>query len=823
MQVSVAWLRELLGEDGWEKLARRQIPSADGQATAAKGSAGESSAVSRVSRELAARLTMAGLEVEFVTPAGPPLDGVIVGEVLSVVRHPNADTLTVCQVATGRETLQVVCGAPNVRAGMKAPLATVGARLPGDVQIRKARLRGEESQGMLCSARALGLSDDASGLLELPEELPTGQALTEALALDDVVLGFNLTPNRGDCLSVLGIAREAAAQAGEALVVPAIAPVAAGAADTVPVELTAGAGCVRFASRVIRGLKGGAQAPLWMRERLRRAGLRPINAVVDVTNYVMLELGQPMHAYDRRQIDAGIVVRRARARETLRLLDGRDIAMDESVLVIADHKQAVGLAGIMGGDRSGIDETTTDVLLEVAYFAPDAIAGRGRRYGLVTDASQRFERGVDPTLQERALERATRLIVDFAGGTAGPLAVAELEDELPQARAVRLRPARARMVVGAEIADAEMRQHLEALGMEVQGAVDAWRVTPPAWRFDIAIEEDLIEEIARLHGFDKVPEARQTAAVVMPPCTETRVDEDRASDILIGRGYHEAITYSFVDHATQALFSPGMTGLRLTNPISEELAEMRLSLWPGLVRALRENQRRQQPRVRLFECGRTFATVNGTLREVPVIAGLAAGPALPEQWGSRSDPVDYFDVRGDLEALIAATGDAAAFRFEAGEHPALHPGQTARLWRGERAIGWLGRLHPELEARLELTYSAVVFEVESEPLLAARVPRHQEVSRFPAVRRDLALVVDEKSTVREVLERVRVSAGNLLTEVVLFDVYRGAGIPSGRKSLAIGLNLQDISRTLTDEDTDAVVARVIADLAGEYSATIRDK
>jgi len=804
MQVSLAWLREILGPGNWLDGAERLGPS-------------------EYSRKLAARLTMAGLEVESITAAGPPLKGVIVGEVISVARHPNADTLTLCQVATGRETVQVVCGAPNVRTGMKAPFASVGATLPGGVEIRRARLRGEESFGMLCSARELGLSDDASGLLELPAELPAGQTLAETLGLDDIVLGLNLTPNRGDCLSVLGIAREVAALSGAPLAPPGMAAVVPTGRDTVPVELTAGAGCARFASRVIRGVNSGAPAPLWMRERLRRAGLRPINAVVDVTNYVMLELGQPIHAYDRHELDGGIVVRRARTGETLRLLDGSDVTMDESVLVIADHGKALGLAGVMGGDRSGIDEGTTDLLLEVAWFAPEAIVGRARRYGLVTDASQRFERGVDPTLQERALERATRLILDSAGGAAGPLEVAELADELPKPRPVRLRTGRARLVVGAEIGDAEMRSHLHNLGMRVDGGSDPWSVTPPPWRFDVNIEEDLIEEVARLHGFDHVPEVHQTAAIVVPASTEARIDEDRATDILIGRGYHEAITYSFVDHATQTLFSPGIEALRLLNPISEELAEMRLSLWPGLVRALRENQRRQQSRVRLFECGRTFDIGDGRPRETPVIAGLAAGPALPEQWGGRSRLVDYFDVRGDLEALMTETGNLAAFSFVADAHPALHPGQSARIWRGDRAIGWLGRLHPELEARLELTYSPIVFELELEPLLAARVPRHADVSRFPSVRRDLAVVVDETSTVQEILARVRASAGGLLTDLVLFDVYRGAGIASGRKSLAIGLNLQDISRTLTDEDTDAVVARVIADLAGEYNATIRDK
>jgi phenylalanyl-tRNA synthetase beta chain len=815
MLVSVDWLRELVGPEIWLKATLEE-----GNPAASQVSAAEKMALSQF---LARRLTMAGLEVESVTPAGPPLPGVIVGEVVSVVRHPNADNLTLCRVATGRETLQVVCGAPNVRAGMKTPLATVGATLPGGVEIRKARLRGEDSSGMLCSARELGLSDDASGLLELPTDLPTGQPLAEALALEDVVLGFNLTPNRGDCMSVLGIARETAALAGQALAVPAIPAVAAGSDHTVPVELTPAAGCVRFAARVISGLRPEAQSPLWMRERLRRAGLRPISAVVDVTNYVMLELGQPMHAYDRREVERGIVVRRAREGEVLRLLDGREITMDGSVLVIADRARSLGLAGVMGGDRSGIGDDTTEVLLEVAYFAPEAIAGRARRYGLITDASQRFERGVDPRLQERALERATRLIIDAAGGVAGPLTLTELADELPQRREVRLRPARARAVIGASIDDGAMLRHLSSLGAAATVAPDGLRVVPPSWRFDLAIEEDLIEEVARLHGFDQVPETPQTAAIVVQPSAEGRIDDDRVADLLVARGYHEAITYSFVDPATQALFAADGVALRLSNPIAEDLAEMRQSLWPGLVQALRDNQRRQQPRVRLFEIGRAFRTPHGRLSEIAIIAGLAAGPALPEQWGARSAPADFYDVKGDVEALIGMTGEAAAFRFAAAEHPALHPGQCARLWRGDRPIGWLGRLHPDVEARMDLTYSAIVFEIEAEPLLAARVPQHREASRYPGVRRDLSFIVDEGPTVREILDRVRASAGGLLTELVLFDVYRGAGIPRDHKSLSIGLNLQDISRTLTDEETDAVVARVIADLEGEYNATIRDK
>jgi phenylalanyl-tRNA synthetase beta chain len=563
---------------------------------------------------------------------------------------------------------------------------------------------------------------------------------------------------------------------------------------------------------------------MWMRERLRRAGLRPISAVVDVTNYVMLELGQPMHAYDLRELQGGIVVRRARTGEVLRLLDGRDITLDPSVLVIADHAKTLALAGVMGGDHSGIGNDTTDVLLEVAFFHPSAIAGRGRRYGLVTDASQRFERGVDPTLQERAIERATQLLLACAGGTPGPTEVTELSDELPRRAGVAFRPSRARRVIGADIDDAAIERILRQLGMQVvEHGGAAWRVTPPAWRFDIAIEEDLIEEIARIHGFDAIPETDPATPLAIPALRETRVSPETAADLMVQRGYFEAITYSFVDPDLQAVLCPGEPALRLANPISADLAEMRVSLWPGLVRALLENQRRQQPRVRLFELGHKFRVEGDTLNEIPVIAGLAAGPALAEQWGMPAAEVDFFDVRADLEALFRATGAADAFDFRPGQHPALHPGQTARILRDGRPVGWVGRLHPDVSRRLELTYSAIVFEVETESGLEAAVPRFAEVSRFPAVRRDLAMVVAEPVPVQDLLDTVRTSAGALLTGLVVFDIYRGKGIADGFKSVAVGLNLQDVSRTLTDDETDAVVAQVVKDLERGHSATIRDK
>ena len=774
-------------------------------------------------RELASRLTMAGLEVEAVEAAAPPLAGVVVGEIIEHARHPDADTLSVCKVSTGAEVVQIVCGAPNARSGLKAPLATIGAKLPGGMEIRKAKLRGVESFGMLCSASELGLSEDATGLMELPAGTKTGAAITDALGLDDTILEVNLTPNRGDCMSLQGVAREAALLAGGALLGPECAPVPPQSTERFPVELDAGAGCARFAARVIRGLRADAQAPLWMRERLRRAGLRPISGIVDVTNYVMLELGQPMHAYDLRELDGGIVVRRARAGETIKLLDGREVELDETVMVIADRSRALAIAGVMGGEHSGISASTTDVLLEVAFFLPEAVAGRGRRYGLVTDASQRFERGVDPTLQERAIERATQLLLECAGGVPGPVEVTELRDELPQRVAVPFRPERARKVIGAPVGDDTIATIFDRLGMTVTRGGNDWQVGSPPWRFDIAIEEDLVEEVARVHGFDRVPETDPVVRQVMPALSETRVAEETAADLLVQRGYFEAITYSFVDPALQALFCPGVSALELSNPIASDLAVMRVSLWPGLVRALVENQRRQQPRVRLFEIGRRFSLESNTLVEVPVIAGLAAGPVMPEQWGARAESVDFFDVKSDIEALLRATGASGEFRFAADQHPALHPGQASRILRDGRAVGWLGRLHPELEGRMDLTYSALVFEIETGPGLAAVVPQHREISRFPSVRRDIAIVVDEAVPVQALLDRIRASAAPLLADLLVFDIYRGPGITPGRKSVAIGLNLQDISRTLTDVDTDAVVAQVVTDLEREHNAAIRDK
>ena len=773
---------------------------------------------------LAHALTMAGLEIEGISAAGPSLPGVVVGEVKSVTKHPDAEKLNVCVVSTGRQEFQIVCGAPNVRVGMKAPLATIGSKLPNGMEIKRAKLRGVESFGMLCSARELAINEEASGLYDLPADLKAGQDLVSALGLDDTIFEVNLTPNRGDCMSVAGVAREVAAARGNPLHAPAIDPVAATINDTFPVRIETGAaanspvGCYKFVSRIVRGIRANAASPFWMQERLRRAGLRPISAVVDITNYVMLELGAPMHAYDLGKLNGGITVRFAKAGETLTLLDGRDITLTPDVLVIADERTILGLAGVMGGEDSGISSGTADVLFECAFFDPNDVAGRGRRYGLITDASQRFERGVDPELQERAIERATQLLLDSAGGKAGPTVVTRAPRSYPRIAPIRVRHSRIEHVLGVKIDASIVQSLLTRLGMNVSGRAGEWQVTPPTWRFDIRIEEDLIEEVARLYGFDNIPEAPEFGAHEMAPWTETRVRNERASDLLVDRGYQEAINYAFTDAAAQSLLCPE-PAIALSNPISAELAVMRVSLWPGLLAALSGNQRRQQPRVRLFEVGRRYCASG----ETEVIAAVATGSALPEQWGADVRKVDFFDVKADVEALMALTGAPDEFRFVAEAHPALHPGQSARIYRGDRTVGWLGAVHPEHCTRLDLTYPVFAFELETLAGLAAVVPQFEEISRYPAIRRDIASIVDEGLPVEAVRAVVEKSAGALLKRLTVLSVYQGQQLQKGKKSIALGLQLQDTSRTLTDSEADALVAQVVEQLGRQLNATLRDQ
>lgn len=774
------------------------------------------------------RLTLAGFELEGLVPAAPAFTGIVVGEILSAEQHPNADKLRVCQVSAGGEPVQVVCGAPNARAGIKVPFATVGAELPGGLHIKQAKLRGVESHGMLCSASELGLSTERNGLMELPSTLTAGQCFREALDLDDVVLELNLTPNRGDALSVRGVSREVAVLLDKPLCSHQPASIAAVHADTFPVTLSAPAGCPRFLGRVLKGLNPAATTPAWMVERLRRAGVRAISPTVDVTNYVMLELGQPMHAYDLGRLSGGIDVRWAGQGEKLVLLDGREIELAADELVIADAAGPVGLAGVMGGDRSSIFVgETTEVFLEVAWFAPGAIAGRARRHGLHTDASQRYERGVDPALQAAAMERATALLLEICGGAAGPVVAAEERSQLPQRPVVSLRRSRLDRVLGHAVPSTRVEAILTTLGMQVQAGEHGWNVVPPSWRFDVAIEEDLIEEVARVFGYDAIPEQDAPVPQVPPSHPERLLPRERLMNRLVDFGYQEAITYSFVEPALQATLFPNAAALTLANPISADLAQMRVSLWPGLIRALKENQNRQQTSARLFELGSRFDMSTGSLVEVPSLAGLLAGEVAPEQWGDKSRAADFFDLKGDVEAVLAAGGmgqstDISALQFIPGSLPCLHPGRSARIEKAGKPIGWIGELHPRLQKELGLVAAPLLFELDLAAALEAELPHYREISRFPAVRRDLALVVEEAVAMATLVEHVKVAARGFLQNVTVFDIYRGSGVKKGFKSVALALVLQDTSRTLTDDDVESTVSTVIERLKQQAGAELRE-
>jgi len=793
-------------------------------------------------RELGSRLTMSGFELESIEPAAPAFSGVVVAEILSTERHPQSDKLQVCSVGIGEgQPQQIVCGAANARSGLRSALAVIGANLPGDVQIGPTSLRGVESFGMLCSARELGLAENSAGILELPADAPVGSSLREYLGLDDEVLDIAVTPNRGDAMSVMGIAREVAVLLGGTLSTQPdlptahreqtkarAAPSALGVEDALAVHLESPAACPSFAGCIVKGVDNRARTPIWLCERLRRAGVRSISPVVDVTNYIMLELGQPMHAYDLSRLRGFIKVRHARAGESITLLDGKRIEAEPDVLFITDGEGPVGVAGIMGGERTAVSADTTDVFLEAAYFAPEAVIGRARRWGLVTDASQRFERGVDPTLQRKAMERAASLLVSVAGGAAGPVNLVQSAEQLPQRKAVPLRRAQLERLLGLRLPDRRVESVLSALHMKLESNAEGWEATPPPHRFDIGIEADLIEEVARIVGFEAISEADASGPHRFRSSPEERAGEHVLLESLAMRAYEEAITFAFVDPALQSRLFPDQPGLMLVNPIASDLSVMRVSLWPGLLRCALENQRRQQDRIRLFEHGARFIPDGQGTREVDSLAGVALGARFPEQWGIPADlraPVDFFDVKGDLEALLTGTGRRESFVFEAPAAGAglacLHSGRTARIVRGGRVVGWLGELHPSLVKSMDFTYAPVLFELEIEAL-AVRRPQYREISRFPQVRRDLAIVVDESISLSAIAERVTLVAESLLQTFRVFDVYRGPGIESGRKSVALGLIFQDISRTLTDDDVERLIASIVADLRVTLNARIRE-
>ncbi|AHK78938.1 phenylalanyl-tRNA synthetase [Ectothiorhodospira haloalkaliphila] len=772
--------------------------------------------------ELGHRLTMAGLELDAIEPAAASFAGVVVGQVLSVKQHPDADKLRLCLVNDGGgEPIPVVCGAPNVHEGMKVPFAPVGATLPNDFKLKKVKLRGAPSHGMLCSARELGLSEASEGLMELPADTPVGQDLRELLSLDDQILEVDLTPNRADCLSLSGVAREVATLTRKPLKAVETTPVAAACDDIFPVRLDAPADCPRYAGRVVRGVDATAATPIWMQERLRRAGLRSLGPLVDVTNYVMLELGQPMHAFDLSVLRGTLIVRRAHEGEALKLLDEKDLTLSGDDLVIADEEKCLALAGIMGGAASGVTDATRDVFLESAHFAPMAVAGRARHHGLHTDSSHRFERGVDPELPSRALERATQLLCEIAGGQPGPAQVAESEGHLPVRATIDFRPVRTNELLGANISTQAMQEILTRLGCQVTDAQTSWQVTPPSFRFDLAIEADLVEEIARVHGYDDLPTQLPAVQPQVTWLDEARVPPRRMRACLTDLGYLEAVTFSFVDQAWQARFAPAVTPLKLANPISSELAVMRTSLWPGLVKAAQYNLNRQQDRLRLFEIGLSFVPEGNELKQEKMIAGLVCGPAWPNQWGQPDRTADFFDMKGDVESLLGLAGLDRRVEWQACEHPALHPGQSAELRLDGQIIGWAGTLSPDLEDWLDLDISMYLFELKLEAISRGAVPTFRGQSRFPAIRRDLAILVDEAVPAARVVQVIESMDYSALQQVSLFDVYTGKGVPEGRKSLALGLILQDLSSTLTDSQVDDMITAVVDKLQEEVGATLR--
>lgn len=771
--------------------------------------------------ELSHLLTMAGLEVEEEETVAPAFGNVVVGHVLEVSKHPDADRLNVCRVDIGRgEPQQIVCGAPNVAAGLKVPCALPGAELPGNFVIKVAKVRGVESSGMLCSAKELGIAEDASGLLVLPAEVPVGEDIRRTLDLDDRLLTLKLTPNRADCLSITGVAREVSALTGTAARYPEIAEVPVGIATRREVVLDAPEACPRYCARVIAGVDARVSTPGWMKRRLERSGIRPISALVDITNYVMLELGQPLHAFDNTKLDGAVHARMAKAGEKILLLNEQTLELQEDVLLIADDKRPLAMGGIMGGEESGITLETSEMFLESAFFAPKAIAGRARRYGFVSDASHRFERGVDFGGTRRALERATQLVIEICGGQAGPLI--EALAALPERQPVRLRPARVAKVLGVVFSAERIGELFSRLDLTFARDGDDFIVTPPSYRFDIEIEEDLIEEIVRLHGYDNIPARAPCAALSMLPQTEDARPLSRVRQILVDRGFQEVVNFAFVEEGWEADFSGNTNLIRLANPIASQLSVMRSTLIGGLVANVVTNLKRKQSRVRVFETGRCFfrdaqgGPVAG-FRQPWKLAGLAYGCALPEQWAAPARNVDFFDVKGDLSMLLSP----AVVAFEKGGSPALHPGRTARVLVDGQAIGFVGELHPQWLQKYDLPLAPVVFELDLDAVKLAKLPQYSEVSRQPPAIRDLAIVVDHKLQLQQLIDGLSANRPAIVQGIHLFDVYVGKGVESGKKSLAFRIVMQDTQRTLQDAEVDAAVQQLIAYVQQAFAAQLR--
>jgi phenylalanyl-tRNA synthetase beta chain len=776
--------------------------------------------------ELTHQITMAGLEVDDVLPVAGEFNGVKVGQVVECGQHPDADKLRVTKVDVGEEDLlDIVCGAPNCRQGLKVAVATVGAVLPGDFKIKKAKLRGQPSFGMLCSFTELGIDVESDGIMELPQDAVIGTDFREFLGLNDVTVDVDLTANRADCFSIRGLAREVGVLNREDVTEPAVETVAPAIDDKISIEVKAPAACPRYLGRVVKNVNVAADTPIWMQEKLRRCGIRSIDPIVDITNYVLLEQGQPMHAFDLAKLEGGIVVRMAEQGEKLTLLDGTEAELNADTLVVADHNKALALAGIFGGEGSGVNSETKDILLECAFFAPDSIRGRARSYGLHTDSSMRYERGVDYALQSSAMERATQLLVEICGGEVAPVVVAESEADLPKPNTVTLRRTKLDNLLGHPIASDEVVEILTRLGLTVEITEEGWTATAPTWRFDIAIEQDLIEEIGRIYGYDNIPNQAPSADLKMNEYKEADQPMKRVRDLLVDRGYHEAITYSFVEPEQQKLVVPDVEPLMLPFPISAEMSAMRLGLIQGLLNTVVHNQKRQQPRVRLFEQGLRFIpdnTAENGMRQETMLAGVIAGTRSDEHWDIDSNTVDFFDLKGDLEAILELTANEKAYSFKSAKHPALHPGQAAAIVVGGKEVGVIGTVHPELERKFGLNGRTIVFEIEWSAINSRVLPEAVAVSKFPANRRDIAVVVNDDVASGDIINTCLEAGGEFLTDAKLFDVYKGQGVEDGKKSLAIALTLQSIERTLEDADIAGAVDAIVAAVSERFDATLRD-
>lgn len=775
---------------------------------------------------LCEQLSMAGLEVDGVEPVAADFSGVVVGEVVECGPHPDADKLQVTKVNVGdAEFLDIVCGAPNCRKGLKVAVAKVGAVLPGNFKIKKAKLRGQPSFGMLCSFSELGMGDDHSGILELPADAPIAQDFREYLQLDDHTIEIDLTPNRADCLGLKGVARELGVLNQQDVKQPEIAAIEPSIEGKRGIDIQAKQACPRYLGRIVEGVNMNAESPLWLTEKLRRSGVRSIDPVVDVTNYVLLELGHPMHAFDNDTLDGDIVVRFAEQDEALTLLDGNEIKVNNDTLVIADQSKALALAGIFGGLHSGVTTKSKNIFLEAAFFNPDDILGKSRQYSLHTDASHRYERGVDPALQFTAMHRATQLLLDIVGGKAGPIIEAVSDAHLPLRNTITLRHARITRVLGKEIEAARVKDMLERLGMQVQTSNDDYTVQAPSYRFDIAIEEDLIEEVARIYGYNNIENTAPLARLNMNARPENQLATGALKQSLLQQGFQEAITYSFVDPKKQALLFPEQAGLLLPHPISSDMSVMRVSLLPGLLAALSYNQKRQQINVKLFEQGLIFTPDNNEktgVQQIPMIGAVMSGNTHDEHWSIRNRALDFFDLKAVCEQLIAFTGNSNEFEFVPAQHPAFHPGQCADIYYQGNVVGNLGAVHPQFAKKLGLSAQVFAFEMQLSAIFERKLPLASTISKYPINRRDLAVTVIEGLETGKLLKSIEKIGISELVGINLFDVYQGQGIEPGYKSLAISIWLQSTEKTLEDSDIQRSVDIVVNHLQDHFSATLRD-